>query len=312
MTSLLVRNRILLASLLGALLVPSVSALVSDAGMFEQLPPLFPPEGPGVRMSLEWDFLDQGQNWSGNYPSSTINLDKDLTTNWLKAGAQLQFDRSWALRTAVPLGVRSLQTTSQGNGQQTFTRVGLGDVQILGEFSGLWSDHSTTLRAGLKLPTGSSSDSVIGPSYRLGTGSTDLLVGLEHFGQVGEWPRWVWTMELLWRQPIVTQNGFVPGAEIDQSFGITYRDLFINDVSVVPVVQLVTAYRWNDRVPSNGSTDPVADNSGYSVYSVAPGVAFGWDTWRVVTNLGIPLYQNVNGNQLVAPFAFQTQISYGF
>jgi hypothetical protein len=75
---------------------------------------------------------------------------------------------------------------------------------------------------------------------------------------------------------------------------------------------LATGIHWNDKQTDDGTPDPVASNTGYSIFSMVPGLGLEWKSWRMVTNLGIPLYQSVNGDQLVPGFVFQSQVSYGF
>ncbi len=56
--------------------------------------------------------------------------------------------------------------------------------------------------------------------------------------------------------------------------------------------------------------DPV--DTGYSRALVAPGFAIGKDAWKVYADVEVPVYQHMNGNQLIAPVAFKFVASYNF
>ena len=73
------------------------------------------------------------------------------------------------------------------------------------------------------------------------------------------------------------------------------------------MIQLVTSIRARDHGPDGRSGD-----SGYERLTLAPGLEFQTDHWRVYGQMGFPVYQRVNGNQLTAPVMFKATITRTF
>lgn len=136
------------------------------------------PNTEGGTAFLEYDFMDQNQNWSGSGASPAAdNPDKDLRTNFFTAGAQYMFDDGWGVMADLPFWDRSL-TTAPGQGAiDTFHHATAGDVRLMGIYSGFSPDLSNGIVFGAKLPTGDSSYLGFDRDTEIGSGSTDLLLG---------------------------------------------------------------------------------------------------------------------------------------
>jgi hypothetical protein len=72
-------------------------------------------------------------------------------------------------------------------------------------------------------------------------------------------------------------------------------------------VQAVFSYRQRDSGPQSDRPD-----SGYNRLLIAPGVEVDVQQFKVFANVGVPIYQNTNGNQLTAPELFKFNVSYTF
>ena len=72
-------------------------------------------------------------------------------------------------------------------------------------------------------------------------------------------------------------------------------------------VGLEEAYRWKDSGPQAN-----LDGSGYERLLISPGFRFNVSNVRVNANVALPVYQHVNGNQLISPALFKLSVSYSF
>jgi hypothetical protein len=297
------------AGLLGVLAVPNVAACACGCGIFEVGTGALFPTAPGGKISFEWDYMDQNQNWSGlSQAAAANNNDKEIVSNFFKLNGQFMFNHSWGIEIDIPYTARAFSTLdSNGVTVDTFNHAAFGDVRISGMFTGISPDMSTGLSLGVKLPTGDSTYANFDADTEIGSGSTDLLLGFYHFGQLFESSNWNWTVEAGLDQPILTQNNYTPGSEIDASVGINYRGIAIGDLNIVPIVQLAGSFRAND---SGANADPA--DSGYTRYVFIPGLDLELGSWRLIATADLPFYQNVNGNQLVAPVLLKVMASVSF
>ncbi|HTU03404.1 MAG TPA: hypothetical protein VMG58_16360 [Candidatus Sulfotelmatobacter sp.] len=87
---------------------------------------------------LEYDFLDQNQNWHGtSAASSADNSDKRLRTNFVTAGLQYTFNRSWGIIAQLPFAQRFFKTTADDGSIVGFDHSALGDLRVEGVYTGL-------------------------------------------------------------------------------------------------------------------------------------------------------------------------------
>jgi hypothetical protein len=280
---------------------------------------------------LRYSEMDQNQNWeSGGKAPAADNTDKDLRTSLYTVGGQYMIDHNWTVMAELPIYDRSLTTTDDGSvfgpagSQYTGHLVAQGDLQITGMYTGFSPDMSTGLTFGVKLPTGDWS----GPKGPLGgaefdrdslpgTGSTDLMVGGYHVGQLNAEDTLFYFVQARYQFAIATRDDYRPGNELDAAVGATYDLGAVGPLSkLAPVLQLLDSYRAHD---SGAAADPL--NSGYERLLFAPGVTARWGQLRVYGDVELPLYQHANAafgpaaetsGQLVAPFLIKTQVSYDF
>ena len=78
-------------------------------------------------------------------------------------------------------------------------------------------------------------------------------------------------------------------------------------IKVAPLLQLVGSYRVRDGGPQSNPSD-----SGYERLLLTPGVDLRAGNYRVYADVGLPVYQNVNGNQVTASALFKVNVSRDF
>jgi hypothetical protein len=171
----------------------------------------------------------------------------------------------------------------------------------------LTPDLSIGVVFGVKLPTGDSTFKNFDPDVEIGSGSTDILLGAYHTGSIDMAGDFQWFVQGLWQHHIATQHNYTPGSEVNGALGVSYANWHVGpNVSIEPVMQVVASYRGRD----GGVGDPA--NTGYTRFLVSPGIAVSVNTWKLYADVEVPFYQNVNGNQLVAPSALKLIASYSF
>ena len=291
-----------LAAMPGAALACACGCAIFDVGTSTLLP-----AGPGGTLFLEWDYLDQTRNWSGDSGAPrSHNSDKDIRTDFYLAGGQYMFSDSWGVMAEVPYAARHFVTADSGT-PETFDHAALGDVRLMGVYSGFAPDMSTGIIAGIKLPTGDHTFTHFDPDVEIGSGSTDILLGVYHTGALDAAGDFQWFAQALWQHEIATQRHYRPGSELNGAIGASYANWHLGPtLSLAPVLQVVAAYRG----PDGGIGDPA--NTGYTRLLVSPGLALSTASWKLYTDVEVPFYQNVTGNQLVAPAAVKVIASYSF
>lgn len=288
--------------------IPGASwACACGCGVFDVGTNAMFPTGEGGTVSLEYDFMNQNKNWSGNSSApGEDNEDKQIRTHFLTAGLQYMFDRTWGVDIKVPFLKRRF--TTEEDGSNTFSHTALGDIRLTGIYTGFSPDLSTGLELGVKLPTGSYTLNGFDRDTAIGSGSTDLLVGAFHRGRFSEDQPYTWVVQGKLDQPVLTQDGYRPGSEINMSAGVAHDPVALGSgIRVAPILQLINTYRFSDSGFNANSSD-----TGYERVIISPGVEFSFGSTRLNANVGLPVFQHVRGNQLVAPVLVRVLVSYEF
>jgi hypothetical protein len=105
----------------------------------------------------------------------------------------------------------------------------------------------------------------------------------------------------------LTQGDYRPGFEADAATGIYYDGLSLGRVKISPVAQVIGSWRDHDH----GAGAAPAD-SGYERVLLSPGIEFHLHPVKIYADVELPVFQNMNGNQLVAPVLFKLSVSYMF
>lgn len=283
----------------------SASACACGCGVFEVGASMLP-TGDKADLFLRYDFLDQSENWSGTSGAPAAgNDDKRITTNFFTLGGQYRFADDWSAMAEVPVWDRRFRTEGD-EGPGTFRHAALGDVRLMVNYSGLSSGASTTgITLGVKLPTGDTGYSHFDWDVSIGSGATDALVGLYHAGPLSHDGRFAWYAQAMWDKPLATRAVYKPGGEIDGALGLYYAGFATGSVGITPMLQTLFASRSRDGGPE---ADP--QNTGYTRVLLAPGIEFTFGQWSVYGDVEFPVYQDVNGDQLVAHQQFKLVLSY--
>jgi hypothetical protein len=287
----------------------SVQACACGCGVFEVGSGLMQHLSVGGYASFEYDSINQNQNWSGTSKAPAAdNSDKQLKTSFYNLDFQYMFDRKWGVMVNVPYWNRYFQTTSDAGDLASYHYSSLADMRVTGVYTGFSDDMCTGLTFGFKLPTGDYTTPGPDRDTQIGTGSTDTLLGGYHQGGLTKDNTWVWFAQGLWDNAVSTRNGYRPGDEIDVATGLYFNggDLSVGS-KIAPILTFLFSERWRD---SGVEADP--DNTGFTRLLVAPGVQFNISNIQVFAQVGFPVYQRMNGNQLVAPEYYKFSVGYSF
>ncbi len=303
------------APLLALVLIPSVSwgcacgCGIFDVGTFSMFP-----EGPGGMIYENFDYQDQTHNYAGSSRApSANNDDKELRTYFVTTGIQYFFNRSIGVQLEVPFVNRTFTTVGEsGEDIVGIHWNAIGDIRLKGVYTGFSPDMSTGVTFGVKLPTGdwkhSSPLGDVDRDTEIGTGSTDLLLGIFHHGNLTSDHQWRWFAQAELDAPLATQDGYRPGVEIDGAAGIYYDGWSVGSAKIRPVAQVLVAERTRDTGPN--SANPVA--SGYQRVLLSPGIEVEMHPITVHADVEFTTYEHVTGNQIVAPELFKLTFEYHF
>lgn len=287
-------------------------ACACGCGIFDIGTPSNFPSSDQTTFSLGWDYLNQNKNWQGNHSASADdNDDKDIRTHVVTLSAQKMFNRNWGFKLDVPAQIRNFLTTDPDTGSlASFNHASLADIRVRALYTGILSDMSLGLTFGLKLPTGDHSFTGFDPDTEIGSGSTDLLLGAYRVGSFTASNLWNWFAEVNLDQPVVTQNGYIPGSELNAVFGGYYDGWNLSEFSkLAPILQLLATSRASDH-GGNSAVDPV--NTGYQRLMLGPALEVTYNDFKFYGSFQIPLYQYTYGTELVATSMIKTVVSYSF
>jgi hypothetical protein len=296
----------------------------------------------GGRVFFEFWSGDQYQNYVGDSrAASALNTDKEINTQWYNVGFQYMFNRQWGVMVRIPTVDRTLTTDTQNPlfGIQSYNSKDIGDVEIMGMYTGFFQDMSTGVIFGLKLPTGTFTAPGIDRDTQIGSGSTDLMLGAFHRGLLTGDNAWQYFGQLMWRQPFLYQNavdpqGFFdgnlgvvqsyhPGMQVDGAMGILYNNLYhvLGLDKITPLAQVIVSHRDAD---SGSGSDPF--NSGFDRVMLSPGIELtkvldeaNNRVLKTYFDIEFPVYYRANATnnagtegQLVAPYLIKLVTSYNF
>jgi hypothetical protein len=299
----------------------------------------------GGRVFFEYWTGNQTQNYIGSSKASpALNSDKNINTQWYNVGFSYNFNRDWGVMVRVPVANRDLTTTTNiafPGSLNTFNSKDIGDIEIMGMYTGFFKDMSTGILFGVKIPSGTFQAYGIDRDTQIGSGSTDLLLGAFHRGLLSGDNAWQYFSQIMWRQPFLYQAGFdpqaafdgnpnptvqqtyFPGAQIDGAVGVNYNNLYhvLGLDKITPLVQVIASHRNAD---SGTGSDPY--NSGFDRVMISPGVELtkvvdevNNRVVKLYADVEVPVYYRANAannmgteGQLVAPYLIKVVASYNF
>ena len=309
--------------LLSSLLVPGCAlACACGCGVFDVGTAAMIQTHPGAMIYLEDDYQDQNENWVGSHAAPAANnTDKEIATHFGGVGLDYNFNRDWAVSVKIPYWSRTFNTDigSQGAPDVTaFRHSALGDVRLLGTYTGLSSDMTTGLSLGVKLATGDWTYSNFDRDTSIGTGTTDLLLGAYHLGGFSANDQLKWFVEGLYQRAFNTREGYRPGNEADVAAGLLYQGIQVGNTSTLTALLQVIG---SDRLHDSGiNADP--PNSGYHRVLLSPGLEADVGKWKFYGDAEFRVYHYANAapsvayegtqGQLTAPVLLKVMVSYTF
>lgn len=279
----------------------------------------------GWSMDLRYDVLNQNKLWAGRHSISPTDaaaatntqtghpaeVEQYTNNHYLTATLDYSDGQAWGVNLSLPYINRSHSTLGVGsdgstfdpaNGAYTSSASGIGDMRITGRYYGLSERHNFGLQLGLKLPTGKKDQlgddgvTAVDPGLQLGTGTTDLIVGAYYFDSLSEY--WGYFTQGTYQQALnhssMAAGSYKPGNNLNLSVGARYTGF----ASFTPTVQL------NARVAEHDSGD-AADTfatGGQLVYLTLGAIVPLTHGFAPYTNVQLPIYQNLNGIQLVPKY----------
>ncbi len=295
----------------------------------------------GGRVFLEYWSGDQTQNYVGSSRApASLNTDKEINTQWLNVGFSYNFNRDWGVMVRIPTVNRTLTTdTGSFAGVVPVNSKDVGDIEILGMYTGFLNDMSTGIIFGVKLPTGTFTAPGLDRDTQIGSGSTDLLLGAFHRGLLTGDNAWQYFSQIMWRQPFLYQSAadpqgffdgnpgvvqsYFPGAQVDAAAGIVYNNLYrvLGLDKITPLAQVIVSHRDHD---TGTGSDPY--NSGFDRVMLSPGVEFtkvvdeaNSRVVKLYADVEVPIYYRANAannagteGQLLAPYQIKVVASYNF
>ena len=267
------------------------------------------PTGPGGMVYSEYAFSSQSHNWNNLGPSASANNDdKIIQTSWMIAGFQYFWNSDWGVELQVPTASRIFgHTSDDGSTIVNNNWYTLGDMRLIGYYTGLLKNMNTGLQFGLKLPTGTWNVSGVDRDTQIGTGSTDLVLGYYTHHHFVPGSNFNWFAQSMFDLPMVTQAGYRPGVELDSALGVYVDGIHIKRVQIQPIAQMLVSNRASDQGPN---ANP--QNSGYQRILLSPGFQIDIHPIRIYADAELPVIQSVVGQQLTSQCMVKVNVSYMF
>lgn len=274
----------------------------------------------GWRIDGRFDFFDQDELRSGtsSVARSTLEIpaEREIQQFTLNRNYSLAADyspnKNWGVSFVLPWFDRAHATIAEGDSTlSTSHDQGIGDMRVLARYSGFDAQRSTGIEFGLKFPTGNFSDrfasgpqqgEIVDRGLQLGSGTTDLLLGVYNFGALAD--DWSYFAQALLQQSLEAREGFKPGLGANFNVGLRYTA----STTFVPQLQL------NARVEKReAGVNADVENSGATLVYVSPGVTWNFSRrFSAYTFVQVPLLQRVNGLQIEARWLGSVGLHYIF
>ena len=288
----------------------------------------------GLKLDIRYDYLNQDQLRSGTGTISSAvasavvtktgpqEVEKYTKNNYLTASVDYSFSADWGVSVQIPYIFRdhsTLGTNSDGyfpaDEAYTSETSNVGDIKIIGRYQGFTPQHNAGVLFGLKLPTGSHTQTgtstdpsalgevaTIDRGLQPGTGTTDLILGAYYFDALNK--NWDYFTQATYQTALNSNNQYRPGNGINLSGGIRYMGF----TSALPQLQLNYRHVEHD----NGANADEISTGGDLVY-LSPGLVVPVDKETSVYGfVQLPVYQDVRGVQLAPRYIASMGVRFSF
>jgi len=284
---------------------------------------------PGFTADLTYNFINQDQPRFGSSKASSAKISElwlagqeieDYTTTRTTTASLNYTDDTWGVSVLLPFVQRTHGTFGDNGASASLfpdysnyassSDNGVGDIRIIGKYTGLSTDKTTGIIAGIKLPSGSTdatfNDGItpLDRSLQIGTGSTDLILGGCVTGYVDDFGWFaLGTVQHAVSTKTIAGEDYRPGDAYSLNTGIRHAKF---GASFTPMLQL----NYIHRSPDDVAGTPL--DGGTLVY-LAPGASLrvGGGT-SVYAFAQFPVYQYVNGLQLSPRYVLTLGVSHTF
>src|SRR5208283_2660941 len=249
-------------------------------------------------------------------------VEKYTVNNFVTLGIDYS-EPTWGVNAQIPYINKShetLGTASDGyvagpGGGQYFSSTGdLGDIKVVGRYTGFTEEHNLGLRFGFKLPTGSHLETGVstdptapGPvpidrGLQPGSGTTDIIFGPFYSNSINM--NWSYFAQALFQKALYSCDQYRSCESYNVSIGTIYSGIS----GVVPQLQLNFRHVLRDT----GDQADIFSTGGTLLY-VSPGasVPISYNS-SVYAFIQLPLYQDLRGVQLAPTFTTSIGIRYSF
>lgn len=274
----------------------------------------------GWRFDARFDFFDQNQLREGtdSVSRSSLSIPNEREVQQYTINRNYTFaldyspNKEWGVTVVLPWFNRSHATIAEGDDAvSTSHDRGISDLRLLARWTGFDPQRRTGVEFGLKLATGKFGSTFDGGPQRgeivdrglqLGTGTTDLLLGVYHFDALND--DWGYFAHALLQTPLNSREDFKPGTGLNLNAGLRYTA----SETWVPQLQINARIEKRER----GANADV-ENSGATLVYLSPGV-----TWNLSRRFSayafaqVPLHQRVNGLQIEQRWSASVGLHYIF
>lgn len=278
---------------------------------------------PGFRGDLRYEYIDQDQPRTGTRKVAVGEIphhhDEVRTVNRnVFATLDYGFTDYLGASLVLPWVDRRHEHIHNHRGEKLFESWNfseLGDIRLImryqlpaGESAATSTLSFAGFTAGLKLPTGkidiaNGEGDVAERTLQPGTGTTDALIGAYYRRVLGQWNA-SWFVQINAQVPLASHQGYRPGRQLMVDVGARWE---ATD-KLGLMLQLNAIHKGRD---SGAEAEP--DDSGSRTLSVSPGLTYTvMPGIQVYGFIQLPLYQRVNGVQLVADRSFAGGVSVQF
>ena len=298
---------------------------------------------PGFSADLSYNYINQNQQRLGTGTASTAQINarntaatpqeiEDYTTTRTITASLNYSSDTWGVNTQLPFVQRTHGTFGNTGGWPSTTAAAgyasssdnsIGDVRVIGRYTGFSTDKTAGIIAGIKLPTGGTNANFntstpaapapVDRSLQIGTGSTDLILGGFLTGAIGEYGLFAQgTVQYAVATKIIGGQDYRPGNAYALNTGIRYAKF---GSQFTPMLQLNIINRQPDTGAGATPVDAVTGGpaTGGTLVYLAPGasIRIGGGT-SAYGFIQIPIYQNVNSLQLSARYTLTLGIKQSF
>jgi hypothetical protein len=278
---------------------------------------------PGFTADFSYIYINQDQQRYGSGAASPDQINalsaagqeiEDYTTTRTTTASLNYTSDTWGISAQFPYFDRTHGTFGNTGSYPATTDYssssdnGIGDIRVISRYTGLSSDKSAGIIAGIKLPTGNTdanfssgaeAGNPLDPSLQIGTGSTDVILGGFFTGAIDEYG---WFAQATVQHAVATKSFFGenyrPGDAYSVNTGLRHAKF---GAKFTPMLQLNYLHRQPDTGAAATPPDALTGGpaTGGTLVYLTPGALYrvggGTSLYGFVQ---LPVYQYVNSLQL--------------